>query len=63
MKNKDIRALSRDEQATKVRELSEELCRLKFNHGIRPLENTAKISQARKVISRIKTIIRETSGA
>lgn len=63
MKIKDIRDLSREEQLNKVRELSEELCRLKFNHGIRPLENTAKIRQTRQTISRIKTIIRQENAA
>ncbi|MFH7325286.1 50S ribosomal protein L29 [Desulfurivibrio sp. C05AmB] len=63
MKIKDIRDLSREEQLNKVRELSEELCRLKFNHGIRPLENTAKIRQTRQTISRIKTILREENAA
>ena len=63
MKIKDIRDLSREEQLNKVRELSEELCRLKFNHGIRPLENTAKIRQTRQTISRIKTILRQENAA
>jgi len=63
MKIKDIRDLSREEQLNKARELSEELCRLKFNHGIRPLENTAKIRQTRQTISRIKTILREENAA
>ncbi len=59
MKIKDIRAMNTEELGTKVRELSEELCRLKFQHGIRPLENTAKIRATRKEISRIKTVLRE----
>lgn len=62
MKIKDIRALGREELQNKMRELAEELCRLKFKHGIRPLENTAKISQTRKAISRIKTILREENA-
>ncbi|HET97414.1 50S ribosomal protein L29 [Desulfurivibrio sp. D14AmB] len=62
MKIKDIRLMSADEMGAKVRELSEELCRLKFQHGIRPLENTAKIQQTRKAISRIKTVLQETAS-
>ncbi|MFU8818461.1 MAG: 50S ribosomal protein L29 [Desulfurivibrio sp.] len=62
MKIKDIRVMSTEELDTKVRELSEELCRLKFQHGIRPLENTAKISQTRKAISQIRTVLQEAAG-
>ena len=62
MKIKDIRLMSADEMGAKVREFSEELCRLKFQHGIRPLENTAKIQQTRKAISRIKTVLQETAS-
>lgn len=62
MKIKEIRELSSDEMQAKVRELSEELCRLKFQHGIRPLENTAKIRQTRKTISRIRTVLHEAAG-
>lgn len=62
MNIKEIRALGREELQSKVRELSEELCRLKFKHGIRPLENTAKIRQTRKAISRMKTVMREPSA-
>lgn len=59
MKTKDIRVMSTEELGAKVLELSEELCRLKFQHGIRPLDNTAKIRVTRKAISRIKTVLRE----
>ncbi len=62
MKINELRDLSGEELSTKLRELSEELCRLKFRHGIRPLENTARIRQTRKTISRVKTLLRESSA-
>jgi large subunit ribosomal protein L29 len=57
MKMKDIRELGKEELLVKVRELSEEHFRLKFQHGIRPLENTAKLRQLRKEIARMQTAL------
>lgn len=57
MKMKDIRELGKDELVAKVRELSEEHFKLKFQHGIRPLENTAKLRQLRKDIARVQTAL------
>lgn len=57
MKMKDIRELGKDALLVKVRELSEEHFRLKFQHGIRPLENTAKLRQLRKEIARMQTAL------
>ncbi|MFO7761275.1 MAG: 50S ribosomal protein L29 [Desulfobia sp.] len=39
--------------------LAEEYAKLRFQHGIRPLENTAKLKTVRKDIARIKTVINE----
>lgn len=61
MKIKDIRDMSPEDLAKKENELGEELCRLRFQHGIRPLDNTAKIRQTRKAISRIKTVRQEAA--
>lgn len=57
MKMKDIRELGKDELVAKVRDLSEEHFKLKFQHGIRPLENTAKLRQLRKEIARMQTAL------
>jgi len=57
MKMKDIREMGKDALVAKVRELSEEHFKLKFQHGIRPLENTAKLRQLRKDIARMQTAI------
>lgn len=62
MKMTDIRTMSTEELGVKVRELSEELCRIRFQHGIRPLENTAKIRLTRKAISQIRTVLREANA-
>lgn len=62
MKMKEIILLGQEELVTKVRELSEEHFRLKFQHGIRPLENTAKLRQLRKEIARMQTAITSHSA-
>lgn len=59
MKAKEIRQLSIEELQAKSNDLAEELCKLRFQHGIRPLENTAKLRELKKDISRVKTIITE----
>ena len=59
MKVNEIRELSQDALSAKVRELSEELFRIKFQHSIRPLENTSKIRLLKKDIAKVKTILKE----
>ena len=59
MKTSDIRSLSDSELETKATDLSEELFKLRFQHGIRQLENTAKLTEIRKDIARVKTVISE----
>lgn len=56
MKMSELRELSVEALVVKGTELEEELFRLKFQHGIRPLENPAMIRQLRKDIARVKTI-------
>lgn len=59
MKIKEFRDLEQDALASKTKELAEEHFRLKFQHSIRPLDNTAKLRQLRKDIARIQTVMQE----
>ena len=59
MKVSEIRALSDEELNQKSGELSRELFNLRFQHASGQLENTAKITQTRKDIAKIMTVIRE----
>ena len=59
MKAKDLRELSVEDLAAKEKDLSEELFNLKFQHGIRSLENPAKLKEIGREIARIKTIANE----
>jgi len=63
MKIKDLRELSDESLASKAKDFAEELFNLKFQHAIRPLENTAKLQMLKKDIARIRTILRERQAA
>lgn len=59
MKAKDLRVLTIDDLKSKETEMREDLFKLRFKHGIRRLENPAKLSQIKKDIARIQTVIVE----
>ena len=59
MKVQELREKSIEDLRSTASDIAEELCKLKFQHGIRPLENTARFSELKKDIARIKTIISE----
>ncbi len=63
MKAKELRELSGEELAKKEAELREDLFRLRFQHGIRRLENPARLAGLRRDIARIQTIRNEQRAA
>jgi large subunit ribosomal protein L29 len=63
MKTEKLRELSVDDLAKKGRELAEEMFKLQFQHGIRPLEDTSKLRRLRKDLARVKTVINEMRAA
>ena len=63
MKASELRELSIDDLLAKENDLAEELFKLRFQHGIRPLENTAKLRQLKKDIARVKTLVGEKRNA
>jgi len=56
MKPAEIRDLSKDEQAEKLKSLKEELFNLRFQHATGQLENPMRLREIKKSIARIKTI-------
>jgi len=56
MKIIDLRKMSLEELNKKEVELREEVSKLSFQHKIRPLENTSRLSYLRKDIARINTL-------
>lgn len=59
MKAKELREMSREDLMKKELDLREDLFKLKFQHGIRRLENPARLPQLRKEIARVRTVMTE----
>lgn len=59
MKAKELKKLSDADLLKMYNELLEDLFKLRFKHGIRRLENPAKLGLLRRDIARIKTILAE----
>ena len=62
MKATDLRELSTDELAAKLKEINEELFKLNFQHNSNQLENTARLKGARQDLARLKTVLKEKTG-
>ena len=59
MKAKELRDLTIDELKQRDEELREEHFNLKFQAATSQLSNTAKITQTRKDVARVNTLIKE----
>lgn len=59
MKISEMRDMTIEELQGKAKDFSEEVCKLKIQHGIRPLENTSVLKNLRMKIARINTVINE----
>ena len=57
MKVNEIKDLSVEELQTKTQELQQELFNLRFQLHTGHLENTARVSQVRKDVARVKTVL------
>ncbi|MBE0700172.1 MAG: 50S ribosomal protein L29 [Acholeplasmataceae bacterium] len=59
MKAAEIRKISSTDLEKRIAELKAELFNLRFQLAVGQLENTARISQVKKTIAQMKTIISE----
>ncbi|PIE59236.1 MAG: 50S ribosomal protein L29 [Desulfobulbus propionicus] len=59
MKITELRAMDMESLRKKEQDFREDLFNLKFQHGIRRLENPARLGQIRKDIARVLTVIAE----
>jgi len=59
MKANEIRNLSLDELDKKLAELKKDLFMLRMQHATNHLDNPIKISNVRRDIARVKTVLRE----
>jgi large subunit ribosomal protein L29 len=59
MKAQEMRELGAEELTHRLDELYQEMFNLRFQLATRQLNDTSRIKQVRKDISRVKTLIRE----
>lgn len=59
MKAKQIKEMTNDELVAKLAQLKEELFNLRFRHATGQLENPNVLSNVKKDIARVKTVLRE----
>jgi len=55
MKNTEIKALTTEQLAEKVKEQTSAIQKIKFAHAVTPLENPMQIRYTRRLIARLKT--------
>ena len=59
MKAAELRAMSLQELESKLKELKAELFNLRFQHAINQLDNPHKITDVKRDIARVMTVLRE----
>ncbi|MEJ2066720.1 MAG: 50S ribosomal protein L29 [Deltaproteobacteria bacterium] len=59
MRARELRELSIDELSQKEMDLQEELFNLRFQRATGQLENLVRLTQVKRDIARVKTVIRE----
>ena len=60
--NEELKKMSADELNAKLKELKEELFRLRFQHAINQLENPQKIVEVKRNIARVMTVLSEKNA-
>ena len=60
--NEEIKEMSADALNAKLKELKEELFRLRFQHAINQLDNPQKIVEVKKNIARVMTVLSEKNA-
>ena len=59
MKATEIRKMSEEELSAKLNDLKKDLFMLRMQHATNHLDNPIKISNVRRDIARVKTVLRE----
>ncbi len=62
-KTEELRDLTVDELEARVRDIDDQLFRLRLQKSMGQLESTAKLRTGRRELARVKTIIREKERA
>ena len=63
MKVQEIKALTAEELQKKLTELKDELFHLRFQLAINQLDNPHKITEVKRDIARVYTVLNETKNA
>lgn len=63
MKVTELRDMTAAELQAKLKELKSELFNLRFQHAINQLDNPHKISDVKKDIARVMTVLQEKKNA
>ena len=59
MKTSEIKELTTKEIVERIQTEQENLIRLRLNHAVSPLDNSNKLSESKRNIARLKTILRD----
>ena len=59
MRAEEIREMTLDDIAARIRELEEEQFRLRFRSATEPLEDPLRLRVIRRDVARLKTVLRE----
>ena len=62
MKAKELRDMTGDELTAKLKELKNELFNLRFQHTINQLENPHRLTEVKRDIARVMTILRQKNA-
>ncbi len=62
MKTSEIREMTVEELEKKLLELKEELFNLRFQHAVNQLDNPHKMTEVKKDIARVMTILHEKNA-
>lgn len=62
MKTGEIRKMTVEELEAKLSELKEELFNLRFQHAVNQLDNPHKMTEVKKDIARVMTILHEKNA-
>ena len=63
MRATELRNMTAEELNGKLKELKEQLFNLRFQHAINQLDNPHRISDVKKDIARVMTVLREKKDA
>ena len=62
MTAKEIREMTAEELSAKLVELKKELFNLRFQHAVNQLENPHKITEVKRDIARVMTVLNEKNA-